>query len=163
MTRDGDIYFDDCTVQAVALGRTKKGDEQLVITFDTNDDPRYVTAYRFFTEAALPYTEADLRSLGWDPVANSWALDLLISSDHLVGAKASLVCAYEEYEGKKRLKVKFINAPGGGAVKDRMTVDEASDFTRRLRGRLGVTGGAAPRPQAVPAAVAEADDDPIPF
>lgn len=163
MSRDGDIYFDDCTVQAVAMGRTSKGAEQLVITFETNDDPRHVTGYLFFTDASIPITEKALRELGWDPVVNSWGIEQMIEMNLLVGAKASLVCAYEEYEGKKRLKVKFINAPGGAAVKDRMTPAEVFDFTRRLRGRLGVTGGAAPRPQAVPAAVAEADDDSIPF
>lgn len=161
--RDGDIYIDGAVVKSVALGKTKDGKPQIAIMFDTTDETyRQVTVYRFFTDAAMPYTEQDLRTLGWDPVVNGWRIDDLIDLQSIRGAVVDLVCAMETYEDKPRLKVKFINAPGGGGgMKDRMEPDEAKAFTTQLRARLGVTGGAARRP--TPAPVAASVDDEIPF
>ncbi len=164
MSREGDIYINDASVKSIDLGTTSTGKEQLAITFD-HDDTSYpsVTKYLFFTDASLPITRDDLAALGWDPEANAWAIDELLASGSLIGARADLVCAYEEYNGKRTLKVKFINAPGErrGALKDRMTPDQAKSFTSSLRNRLGVTGGATRRPQVTKADVALDDD--IPF
>jgi hypothetical protein len=170
MAREGDIYFNEATVESVALSKTSAGKPQLCITFDTGDEPRHVTAYRFFTDASLPYTEKDLRALGWDPVENAWRIDDLVELEPIRGNKADLTCAWEEYEKSdgtvsKSLKVKFINpVGGGGAVRDRMDANEAKTFAAQLRQKLGVTGGAARRPATVPASqVAVGPDDDIPF
>ena len=161
MSHEGDLYFDGAVVEAVALGKTKDGKPQLAITFNTGGDPEHVVVYRFFTDAAMPYTEKDLRTLGWDPIVNAWRIDDLVDLEPIRGNKVDLVCAYEEYENKSRLKVKFINTCGSGGMKDRMEPDEAKAFTTQLRARLGVTGGAARRPTPAPVA-AQVDED-VPF
>lgn len=167
MSYEGDIYIDDAAVKSVALGKTGTGKIQLAITFEhrTEGVPSAPTSYLYFTDACMEMTEKALRTLGWDPIENQWGIDDMITMGAIIGAKASLVCAWEEWEGKNRFKVKFINEPGGGgAVKERLSSDEASSFTSALRQRLGVTGGAKKKKAAKPApAAVGADDDEIPF
>ena len=153
---DGDIYLDG-TVKSYGLGKTSRGNVQLAVTFDTDSSEHpAVTGYLFFSEAAMEVTERALRALGWDPLEQNWAIDDLIASDDIIGAKVSLTCAYEEWEGKQRFKVKFINEVGGGTLKERLSDDEARAFTAGLRQKLGVTGGSKRKPAPV------AEDD-IPF
>jgi hypothetical protein len=172
MSRAGDVYINDASVASIEMGVSGTGKEQLAITFD-HDDTQYpsVTKYLFFTNEAIGITEKDLATLGWDPLANGWRIDDMLTGGAdgtpiLLGARADLLCGYEEYNGKKTFKVKFINAPGErrGALKDRMSADQVRSFTAQLRSRLGATGGATRRP-TVPASdinVGGADDD-IPF
>ena len=123
---------------------------QLAVTFDTDDaEHPTLTGYLFFSDAAMEVTERALRALGWDPLEQNWAIDDLIASDDIMGAKVSLTCAFEEYEGKRRFKVKFINELGGGSLKERLSDDEARAFTAGLRQKLGVTGGSKRKPTGV--------------
>ena len=129
-----------------------------------------ITDYRYFTDKALPYTEAALRTLGWDPIEHSWDIQSMLDTRAIVGAEASLVIEPETYEGKTRLKVKFVDAVGGMGKK--ADVEIVSDFTRALQKKLGFAPRSAARPaatkpaprSAAPAAAAPAaDDDGIPF
>lgn len=159
---NGDDIYLEGTVKSYGLGKTQSGKVQLAITFDTQDGEHpTVTGYLFFTDAAMEITERALAALGWPPSQKAWAIDDLVQSDELIGAKASLTCAWETFEGKERFKVKFINEVGGAGLKERLTDEEARSFVAQLRQKLGVTGGAKrtaskPKPVTVP-------DDEIPF
>jgi hypothetical protein len=143
------------------LGVTGTGKQQLAVTFeylDENNEKRFVTAYQFFTDAALPWTVEALRALGWDPEANNWDILTLDGTDVLKGREVALVLEEEEYEGKRRTKVRFINALGGAGV-ERLAPDQAKSFASDLRRRLmqaappkagGAKGGAAKKPAPSP-------------
>lgn len=167
----GDIYLDG-KVTSCALGFTSNGKDQLAVTFRIESPPEGIqsslTAYLFFSDASLPITEKALRDgLDWDPVTHAW--DVQRMTEDLVGREASLVCCYETYNDKKRLKVKFINAPGGSGLKERMEPAQVADFQARLRARVGMSGGGLPAASSAPAARASASgppahtDDDIPF
>lgn len=142
-------------------------------TSEDGGELKTITAFMFFTEKAIQYTEEDLRTLGWDPIKESWQIDSLIESKAIIGAKARLVLAEEEYQGKRHVKVKFIN-PLTAKLKG-MEAKPVSDFTKALQKRLGVSGKpkpaaaakpatakTAPPPEAAPAMAAD-DPDNIPF
>lgn len=153
----------DARVRDIQLGYTTNGKEQLGIEFETADGT--IWAYRFFTDKALQYTEADLRTLGWDPTTNGWALDRLIISRAIVGAECSIVVEEEFYEGKGRLKVKFINERGGGGMKSPMEASQMGGFLAQLRARVGMNGSMASTSATTsrPADRPLVDEDDIPF
>lgn len=130
--------------------------------------PKFITAYMYFTEKAIQFTEENLRTLGWDPIKNSWQIDELVSTQSIIGVRASLVLEAGEYNGKPQTKVKFINAIGGGKLKS-VDPQSAFDFTRALQKKLGVSGkprpmaAAAPKPAPTRQTAPIADDDNIPF
>jgi len=163
VTQNGDIYY-DATVKSAALAKTGTGKTQLAITFDPDlVEAKPITGYLFFTDAAIPQTEKALRNIGWDPLEHAWGIDEMVETDALVGMRASIVCGWEEYEGKSRLKVKFINELGGaGAVKEKLEPEEARAFTATLRQRLGFTGGATASSRREQGPPPPTDED-IPF
>lgn len=145
----------NATVTDVQLGNTSTGKVQLGISFQLEDQvPGYsystITGFLFFTDNTMQITEDALRNLGWDPTKHAWGIDDMIRDRALVGAEASLVIAPETYEGKERWKVKFINARGGGGMKNTMDDAGASAFVAQLRSRLGVAPPARKRPAPVP-------------
>jgi len=167
LSYEGDVYLDG-TVKSYGLGKTGTGKVQLAITFDTTSEEHpIVTAYLYFTDAAMEVTERALRALGWDPVENQWKIDDLVMGGDIMGAKASLTCAFDTYEDKRRFKVKFINDTDGGGLKERLSDDEARSFAASLRQKLGVTGGAlkkaSPKKQQPQPVGAGPSDDDIPF
>ena len=134
-------------IAGTTLSTTSTGKEQIVIRFQ-NQAGDYISAYRYFSDRALEYTAKDLKALGWDPDQNGWEIDRLHESDVLLGAPAEIVVTTETYNGSETLKVKFINAPGGGGgLPGAMSTEEARGFASMLRSRLGVSAApAAPSP-----------------
>jgi hypothetical protein len=148
------------------LAVTGTGKQQLAVTFEHEDEQhrkQFVTWYGFFTDAALPWTVEALRALGWDPEANNWDILGLDETPLLVGREVSLVLEEEEYEGKLRTKVRFINALGGAGV-ERLEPNAAKAFASDLRKRLmnvappkatrPATGGPSPARTGSPPAAA---------
>jgi hypothetical protein len=94
-------------VQA-ALCETKSGKEQLAIEFALYDvdgvEGEHVTYFGSFSDAALPHTLKALRTCGW---AGTDLADL----SGVERNEVSLVLEDEEYEGRVRTKVKWVNAP----------------------------------------------------
>jgi len=135
--RDGQWEVRGKVVKSL-LGITGTGKQQLAVTFEYQDENGargYVTSYHFFTDAALPWTVEALRALGWDPEENDWNVLTLDDTPVLRGREASLVLEEEEYEGKVRTKVRFVNALGGAGV-ERLAPDAAKAFASDLRRRL---------------------------
>lgn len=174
------MYDDDIRVDArvvrVDMGEPENDGDMphIGIVFDYEGEERKgrITHYRYFSDKALPYTEADLVTLGWDPTRNGWAIDDLVGENQpLAGAECSLVLRMEEYHGKSRLKVKFVNARGGGGVKNKASAQSAVAFAALLRKKVGMSAPAgakrpAPKqpPQRQPTAdVGAVDSDGIPF
>lgn len=142
-------------IEAV-LGRSSKGTEQVAVRFALLDFPQQtITWYGFFSDAAFEITMRGLRAAGFtgDNLAD------LSSLREDVSPEVVLVVEHDEYQGKVRARVKFINGLGGMAVKDALDDVEAKAFAQRMKGRVlafdrAASGGTAaqkPSSSAAPA------------
>lgn len=134
--------------QGIALGfRMVDGDV---------DQGRVITAWKYFTDAALPYTLEALRALGWrgDNPADitladlSAEVELMIQHEPYGGTNA-------KYAGTMQAKVAFINPLGGGMVKaeKRLEGQGLKSFGAAMRAKIkALDGGARPerKPPATP-------------
>lgn len=120
--------------------RMKARGAQLAYTKDDNDqvavelvalDPDYagesITWFGSFAEKAFDITISSLRNAGWQ------GDDLGDLSSVADGQECVAVLVEDEYEGKLSLKVRWINAAGGVAVKKPMSDDQARSFGARMR------------------------------
>jgi hypothetical protein len=144
-----------------ALGKTDKGNEQVVMEFDFLDDGFVGTRmswYGYFTEKGLPITLKALRTCGWH------GSDLADLSGVEIN-EVSLTVENETYEGKTRPKIKWVNAVGGFNLKAPLAADEAKAFGARMKGAVLAfdksEGKPAPKPNAKPKGTSITDD--IPF
>lgn len=117
-----------------------------------------ITWYGALTDKALEYTIKALEVCGWDPAEHDGRIDSLNGTQILADNRVDIVVEPETYNGKTRLKVKWINEPGGGGgTPERMNPQEASAFAAGLRQKILTQRGPAPsrRPaNAVEAGVA---------
>jgi hypothetical protein len=151
------------------MGQTKTENPQVAIGFAFEAESEVdgaavgpvkhnITAYLVFTEKTISGEYgvcASLRALGWDPDENGWKVEQLARKTEdnpdggvLVGREADITVEYEEYDGKSRPKVKWINPPGGGlGLKDRCnSKEEVGSMAERIRALTGT----APAPQTAP-------------
>jgi len=124
-------------ITATALGNTNSGKPYLAISM-VNADSEFATAYLYFSQNALKWTNKQLLACGFEGknVAD------LHDSQVLVGNKVEFDVAEEEYDGKTSLRVGMLFPEGGsGAVSNKMTKEEAQAFGATLIGRIGGASG----------------------
>lgn len=100
-------------VIGISFGAASTGNEQVAISFVINDGEHAgenLSYFGTFTENALEYTEKALRACGWDG-DDLAELPALAEAGKL--GPAQIVVRHEEYKGEKKVKVKFVNKPGG--------------------------------------------------
>jgi hypothetical protein len=145
------------------LGLTSKGNEQVGVELQLLGDGYEAVKlswYGYFTDASFPITIKALRALGW-------AGDDLSDLSGIDTNEVELVVENEEYEGKVRPKVQFINALGGLGMKEPMPEDRKKSFAAAMRDRIKAAelanGQRKPvqKPLGPPRAQPSADD--IPF
>lgn len=163
------------------LGTTDSGKEQVAVLLELlegDDQGKHITWYGYFTEATTDRTLEALRLLGWqgDDLSDLRGID---------ANEVYAVIIHDEYDGKVRAKVNFINGNAGIALKNKMSVGDAKAFAERMKGHVLAQrqkqgqGGAAAQPakangerQATrPAATSQSNDfvansgadDDIPF
>lgn len=123
-------YSSNKGTPTVALGfRMSEGDV---------DQGRVITAFRYPTDAALEYCVKDLRTCGWQG-DDMGAMD----DAELAANEVELVVEHEEYDGKLRAKVKWINPLGGGMIKSETPMDEKQkrDFGRAMAAKVRALSG----------------------
>lgn len=122
-----------------ALGMTGTGKEQVAIELEILEgEPKgqRVTWHGYFTDATFDRTIESLRLLGWQ------GTDLSDLSG--VGLnEVSIVIEHEQYDGKTRARVQWINAVGGIALKERLDPGQAAAFAARMKGKILALGQAA--------------------
>ena len=104
---------------------------------------RTSTWFGFLTDAAFDRTVESLRHFGW----KGDDLYKLCRGDDPEGMgtqEAVAVVGEEEYEGKLRARINFINGTGGLALKERMDDAQARAFAAKMRGRIMSKGSAKP-------------------
>jgi hypothetical protein len=141
------------------LGETSTGKEQVAVEFELLDlegQPR-ITWFGYFTEKTEQRTIEALRRCGW------MGLDLT-DLRGLDSNEVSIVVEAEEYNGTWTPRVKWVNAPGGMALKAPLMGAKASAFAARMKAKIAAfdqsqafkprpgppTAAPAPRAQAKP-------------
>jgi hypothetical protein len=122
-----------------ALGESSEGNPQVAVCFEILDEAfagSQITWYGSFSKnlgkgkkTPLQRTIESLRVCGWDSDDLS---DLATCKNNEV----SLVLDYEEFKGEKQLKVKWVNRPGGLALKAPMSEAQAKAFAARMKGEV---------------------------
>ena len=99
------------TAKTVDLGQSaEKGTPYVSILFET-EQGEDLTAFLYLSDAALERTVRTLREVfGFND-------DFGTVKEQVTGKQASIVVEAEEYEGKSRMKVKWINTVGGSSGK----------------------------------------------
>ena len=140
------------TVGILSTCLTKSGQKQtpcVAVVFE-DEVGDTITYWGYLTDAALEYTMKSLAAMGWDSAKHDGRIDTLDGTDLLVGHKVEIVVDEEEYDGKVRAKVKFVNEIGGG-LGERMDPAEASSFAAELRKKILAMGGPKPSTRPAPA------------
>ena len=126
--------------ETAQFGYTKNDNEQIAVVFTIVEGPheghRITWFGNFSSEKSTEIAVKALRACGWagNDMSDLTGIDSL---------DVEIVVELEEYDGKTRTKVKWVNALGGGAVKLEKTMSDAQRraFAARMR---GVAAGVAP-------------------
>jgi hypothetical protein len=125
------------------LGRTKGGAEQVAVAFQILDEGecqgKVISWYGYFTDKTVDRTLDSLRICGWRG-------DDLSDLTGVTDNEVKLVVETEEYEGKLQARVRWINAAGGVALKDRLSAEDAKVFAARMRGRVAASAAKSGQP-----------------
>ena len=127
-----------------ALGETDTGKEQVAVRFRFLDVEGEITWYGYFTDKTLETTFKALRSAGWK------GQDLMDLSDLCAPASTPevyLVIEHEEYEGKTRARVRWVNGAGGIALKKALDPNKAKAFAARMKGQIAALDAAVGTPK----------------
>lgn len=145
-----------------ALGETSKGAPQVAVLVEITEGEHagtQLTWHGYFTQLTEDKTLEQLRVLGW-------STDDL---DDLKGIDANEVSIVVEHEtddkGETRAKVRWINRPGGLAMKQVMDATAAKKFAASMKAKAIASrkaGGAPQRNGALPPR-RQAQDEPSPF
>jgi hypothetical protein len=114
-----------------ALGMSANGKEQVAVMIELTSGEAagtHITWFGYFTDGAVDRTLDSLRYFGWSS-------DSLAELDGLDTNEVDVVLDEEEYDGKVRTKVKWINRPARLALKEQMTTGQMAAFAARLRGK----------------------------
>lgn len=128
------------------LGLTSTGKEQVAVEFTFTDPPgQRLTWFGFFTDGTFDRTIESLRACGWK--GND-----LSEFSHPDGAlpagmenEVELVVEHEEYEGKVRARIAWVNSGGGLALKTALDEGQARAFAARMKGRIAALDQGAGR------------------
>jgi hypothetical protein len=121
------------------LGETSTGKEQIAIEFMTMDtagvEGPHINWFGYFSDAAFETTIKALRTCGWTGIDVS---DL----SGLDANEVQLIVEHEEYEGKKRARVRWINPVGGLTLKAPMSPEKTRKFAAEMKIRITALEGA---------------------
>jgi len=130
-------------IGTATLGVSSKGTDQVGVEIEILEGPgagEKKTWYGYFTEATAQRTVESLKHMGWSGVWGELA--------ETVGTKECVaVLDWETYNGVESLKVQWINAAGGVAMKQTMDAGSRAAFEARMKSTVaGVFGGAPAKP-----------------
>jgi hypothetical protein len=151
------------------LGESNAGNEQIAVVFDIlTEGAEYsnLTWYGSFSDGAVERTITSLRYMGWE----SNDLEKLEGLDK---NEVELVVEEEEYEGKTRTKVAWVNRAGALNLKAPLSAERTKSFAAAMRDRIKAIDAAkgqktaakstGPKPPAGPPEPPPVTDADIPF
>jgi hypothetical protein len=137
------------TMREIRIGKSKGGAVQAEIVYDTPLGA--ITGWHYLTRNTGERNTRQCESfveLGWDG-------ESLIGLSDLAGEECQIKVAEEEYQGKKSMRVQFVDAPSGGTTATGADLDELQAIFSRS------SGGDSPKTGAPVAVVL--DDSDVPF
>jgi len=130
----------------------------MAVLFEITEGPlagQRITWYGYFTDATIERTLESLEHAGWDGESE-------LSAPKGLGSKTcSIVVQHEEYDGKMRAKVAWVNGSAGLALKQALSKEEALSFDKRMKATLAERR--MKRAQQTPAASSKPDPRKPPF
>ena len=122
------------TVESAELGQSEKGTPFLALLCKTEQGEE-LTAYLYLSDAAFERTTKTLREVFG--VDNNF--ETVVAQ--VTGKECSIVVEAEEYEGKTRMKVKWVNSVSGSSAKP---LDNAASLLAQLSAKAKRIPAAAP-------------------
>ena len=129
------------TVKSVQFGTSKKGTATIAISFE--GEGGHGVWYGYFTEKGTNGIRKTVTALGipWDE-ENDATFGVEGLTTALVGLEAVLVVEMEDdLDGNPRPRIRWVNAPGGGALANPMDAAEVAKFAAQFRLDAGGGGG----------------------
>lgn len=130
------------------LGVAGTGTEQIAVEFEVTEEGDYrgerITWFGFFSDKTYERTLEALRHCGWqgDDLRDLTGIDQ---------NEVELDCSNEtDPKGNVRLRVQWVNKPGGMRLKQPMTDAQSADFAERMKAKVIAHRQAAPA-EAAPA------------
>jgi hypothetical protein len=126
------------TVASAEFGESEKGTPFLKIDFNT-DQGESISGWLYLSEKALPGSLRTLRE------AFEFDGNFETVVDQITGKPCSITCENEEYDGKERIKVKWINSP-----RSSKPIDNQESFLKALSAKAARLPKEAPRAGSAP-------------
>lgn len=155
-----------------ALGETSGGKEQVAVLFEIVEGDyqgQQMTWYGYFHGADSSKAQKNAKRTLESLRHCGWKGDDLTDLSGLGANEVQIVVEQEEYEGKIRTKIAWVNKCGGLALNTPLTGDKAKAFAARMKG-LALTVkppepavAPAPGPYAPPSVMPGLTDEDIPF
>lgn len=149
---------------APRFGLSDSGNEQIALAFTLLDEEGVDTGETidwvgtFASEKSNEITIKALRNCGWktDDIANLNGIN---------DNEVELDIQFDEYNGERRLKVKWVNKPGGNRIKFKNELDERGKkaLAARLRGTIAANKASGGASAAGNGRGAKVDTSDIPF
>ncbi len=145
------------------FGQTAKGENQIGILFALSEAPdTRLTYYGNFGDKSLPHTMKALRACGWK---GSDLADLFGGQGGLDTNEVLLVVENEEWQGKVRAKIKWVNPLGGVSMANPLDQAGIKAFAASMKAKIVALDPASAKvkaaPKSVPTKPTSGDD--IPF
>jgi len=121
-------------------GIDDSGKDYAYLGFEITDGPdkgRAIGRYFYLTEAATPYSIESLRCTGATFPGGD-----ITDPDGIGDVECQIVIEHDEYQGKTRAKIKYVNKLGGGGIKPEHKLDDSTkrSFRDRFKAQLLATG-----------------------
>lgn len=142
------------SVTAVEFGESNSGTPFLRLDFNTTDGS--IAGWLYLSDKALPGTVRTLRQ------AFDFNGDFESAKEQIAGKECSIVVEAEEYDGKERLKVKWVNSP-----RSTKPIEGGADFLKQLSAKASRVPKDAPKaaapakPAPKPAPKPQTDNEPF--
>lgn len=131
------------TVASAEFGESQNGTPFIALSLNT-DAGDSITAWLYLSEKALPSSVRTLRD------AFEFNGDFETVIDQITGKPCSITCELDSYEGKERMRVKWINSP-----RTSKPIDNQNEFLKALSAK------AARIPKEAPKAPVKAPAKPV--
>ena len=155
------------TLTATLAEWTETKNGTLCLAIDgVDDDGGTITAYLYFSDKSEERSKEVLRECFGVTLGSE--ANYIAAPDKIKGQQYRATCEIEEYDGKKRLKVKWINPVGRKPIAEAesrsiFARQVAIDRARGIRPAGPSAPAAQPRRPAPPPPPPANDDDDIPF
>lgn len=153
----------DVTVKAVAIDVPTDGKAPSVVLTFATEDGREITSWNYLTQTKRPGQERSAFEITLKTLREVFAFDGDFGEIEVqtIGKECTIVTEVEHYNGKDRLKVKWINRRGGAVAVTPPPANFLASLSAAAK-RVPVPAN-MPKPAPRPAPKAQPDDDNVPF